>query len=484
MSGGVTVGRYALFDEIGTGGMASVHLGRFLGPAGFSKTVAIKRLHAHLAKDPECTAMFLDEARLASRIRHPNVVPILDVVPLQGELLLVMEYVLGDSLSGLLRRLEASIPLPVVSAIMIGALHGLHAAHEATDGAVSLDLVHRDVSPQNILVGVDGVPRVLDFGIAKAVGRTATTETGQVKGKAPYMSPEQLQGARLDRRADVYAASVVLWETLTGTRLFVGTMESIMLRVLEGNVPPPSSVNPAVSPELDALVLRGLSRDRDKRFPSAREMAIELEKLVPPATPRAVGEWVESVLGEALRERSRRYAEVDGGEAPKSDLVWETVTGPGAAVRSTPVEPPAAEAPTIAEPRTARTRRRRLTMVGVVALGGATALLALLASSGGSAARSQGGEHAASVLPSARTGEREVASPAPSASTSAPASPASAQAPEPSSRVMAPTASAAPSKPTARPAHPARAPQSEDRSCAPPFTVDVRGVKVPKPWCM
>lgn len=485
---GVTIGRYSLFDEIGSGGMASVHLGRLAGPAGFSKTVAIKRMHPHLAKEPECAAMFLDEARLASRVRHPNVVPILDVVPLNGELLLVMEYVLGDSLSALLRRLQASIPPPIASAILIGALHGLHAAHEATDGVVSLDIVHRDVSPQNILVGVDGVPRVLDFGIAKAVGRVATTETGQVKGKAPYMAPEQLRGATLDRRADVYAASVVLWEALTGTRLFSGAMETVMLKVLEGNVPPPSSVEPSISPELDALVLRGLSQDREERFPTAREMAIQLEALVPPATPHALGEWVQRVLGDTLEEHARRYALVDSG-AVESLPVWETATAPGSDELGAAASSRRGELRTVSEPSMARAvKRRRLAAGGLVGLlGGGTALVALLASAGRSVAVPRGGATVAesSAGPSAE-GERAAASVPVGAPVTSAASSVSANA-APSVAPSAPPAARSASvaaKPVARPARSARPAEPEDRSCNPPYKVDVRGVKVPKPWCL
>src|SRR5262245_51026591 len=169
------IGRYALHGELASGGMATVHLGRLLGPVGFSRTVAIKRLHAQYAQDPEFVSMFLDEARLAARIRHPNVVPTLDVVATSGELFLVMEYVPGESLSRLARaardRMER-MPPRIVSAIMSGVLHGLHAAHEAkSERGEPLGIVHRDVSPQNVLVGTDGVARVLDFGVAKAAGR-------------------------------------------------------------------------------------------------------------------------------------------------------------------------------------------------------------------------------------------------------------------------------------------------------------------------
>jgi serine/threonine protein kinase len=185
------VGRYALSAEIASGGMATVHFGRLLGPVGFSRTVAIKRLHPHFARDPEFVTMFLEEARLAARIRHPNVVQTLDVVATKGELFLVMDYVQGESLARLQRAVVAANQLIAPSmtrAIVSGVLHGLHEAHEAKDErGQPLGIVHRDVSPQNIMVGVDGVARVLDFGIAKAVGHTQITRDGHVKGKVAYM---------------------------------------------------------------------------------------------------------------------------------------------------------------------------------------------------------------------------------------------------------------------------------------------------------
>ena len=187
-----SLGRYALYGEIAAGGMATVHLARLLGPVGFARTVAIKRLHPHLAKDPEFVAMFLEEARLAARVRHPNVVSTLDVVSDDGELFLVMEYVAGESLSRLVRKARERgerVPPKYVIGIMSGALEGLHSAHEAnTEKGQPLGLVHRDVSPQNVHVGTDGVPRLLDFGIAKATNRVQETRTDQIKGKVAYMS--------------------------------------------------------------------------------------------------------------------------------------------------------------------------------------------------------------------------------------------------------------------------------------------------------
>jgi hypothetical protein len=310
------IGRYALFDEVAAGGMATVHIGRLVGPVGFSRTVAIKRLHPQFAKDPEFVTGFLDEARLAARIRHPNVVPTLDVVASHGELFLVMEYVLGESFATLLRTARDDWERPphdVICSIVSGTLHGLHAAHEAkSERGEPLGIVHRDVSPQNILVGVDGVARVLDFGIAKAAGRAQITRDGQVKGKMAYVAPEQFQLGTVNRKVDIYAAAVVLWEALTGERLFRGESEGATIaRVLTGEVQPPSAFDATLSPELDALVLRGLNRDPAERFDTARDMALALEACASLAPPSRVGEWVEHMAGNSLVRRAQAISQVE-----------------------------------------------------------------------------------------------------------------------------------------------------------------------------
>jgi serine/threonine-protein kinase len=310
------LGRYALYGEVASGGMATVHLGRLLGPVGFSRTVAIKRLHPQFAKDPQFVAMFLDEARLAARIRHPNVIPTLDVVAVAGEVFLVMEYVHGESLSQLVRATKAQgerIPLPIAAHVMAGVLHGLHAAHEArNERGEPLGIVHRDVSPQNVLVGTDGVARVLDFGVAKAVGRLVSTDDGAIKGKLAYMAPEQVRGQPVTARTDVFAAAIVLWEIITGRRLFAGDNagESVH-QVLEAAVDPPSRWAPGVPAALDTVVMRGLERDPAARFASAKEMAVALERSLGLVSPREVGEWVEQIASERLGHRARLVAEVE-----------------------------------------------------------------------------------------------------------------------------------------------------------------------------
>jgi serine/threonine protein kinase len=322
------IGRYAIYDEIASGGMATVHFGRLMGAVGFTRTVAIKCLHAHLAKDPEFAKMFLDEARVAARIRHPNVVPTLDVVNTDGQVFLVMEYVQGESLARLQRLARdrhERIPVPVACAIAVGVLQGLHAAHEATDeNGDKLGIVHRDVSPQNILVGRDGVAHVLDFGVAKAAGQLQTTRDGQLKGKLGYMPPDQIRGQEVTRATDIYAASVVLWEMLAGERLFAGENEAnILERVLYGEIGPPSSRGAKLPEGLDEVVVRGLSPDPRKRFSTAREMARAIEAAVPIAPAADVSEWVESLAGATFDERQRKVTEIESS----SDVPAESQLG-------------------------------------------------------------------------------------------------------------------------------------------------------------
>jgi eukaryotic-like serine/threonine-protein kinase len=311
------VGRYAIFDEIASGGMATVYLGRLMGSGGFSRTIAIKRLHPQFAKDPEFVTMFLDEARLAARIRHPNVVPTLDVVASKGEVFLVMEYVQGESLSRLARALKARgerVPIPILLRIMSDALQGLHAAHEARDErGVPLDIVHRDMTPQNILVGVDGVGRLLDFGVAKAAGRAHTTREGQIKGKLGYMAPEQLTGTGVTRQTDVYAAAVVLWEMLAGQRLFAGGSEvDVIAKLLRRDIQPPSHFASGIPASLDDVVMRGLAPSVADRFATARDVCVALATCgVQEAGGMAVGEWVEGLASDALADRSAKIVAIE-----------------------------------------------------------------------------------------------------------------------------------------------------------------------------
>jgi len=314
------LGRYALFDQIAQGGMATVHLGRLVGPVGFSKIVAIKQMHESAAQNPEFVAMFLDEARLSGRVQHPNVVATFDVIAHSGEAFLVMEYVHGESLSALLRaaRTRNERPSPEIAVhVLCDVLYGLHAAHEASDeNGEQLLLVHRDISPQNIIVGVDGVARVLDFGIAKAAGRLQETQNGQLKGKLGYMAPEQLLGRPLDRRVDIFAAGIVLWEFLSGRKLFdADNSGQLMYQVLETEIPPLDSFMD-LPPALARAVERATSREVNERFATAQEFARELENSTQLVSTRRVGDWVTSLCGEAL---ARRYERLKAIEATPLD---------------------------------------------------------------------------------------------------------------------------------------------------------------------
>jgi eukaryotic-like serine/threonine-protein kinase len=313
--------RYVLHDSIGSGGMATVHIGQLHAPLGFTRVVAIKRLHPALSHQPQFAAMLVDEARITARVRHLNVIPTLDVFLENSECFLVMEYVEGESLAKLLRsasQARVPVPLGVVSAVLSGVLHGLHAAHIAKSGSGEpLNIIHRDVSPQNILVGTDGIARVFDFGVAKALGRLQQTRAGEFKGKLPYLAPEQFSDGAPDRRVDVYAASVTLWETLTTRRLFDGgSEEEVFSKILQSVISPPSELRPDVPPALDALVLRGLSRAASARFATTEEMAWALEQAVPPAAPRQVSQWLRELAGEALAKRAALVTEMDGVAAP------------------------------------------------------------------------------------------------------------------------------------------------------------------------
>jgi serine/threonine-protein kinase len=303
--GGVVMKSYRLFEAIASGGMGTVHYGRQNGGAGLSRVVAIKRMHRELANNAGALAMFHDELRLATRVRHPNVIATIDVVEEERELFLVMEYVQGQSVQELIAR-GGRLPPAIAVSIVCGILQGLQAVHDARSlSGEPLGIVHRDVSPENIMVGRDGIARLLDFGIARGAGRKHVTRAGDLKGKPSYMAPEQVLGHAVDSRTDIYGASVVLWEALTGRRLFEGERVSATLsRVLTGPVMPPSQLAHGLPPGLDELVLRGLSRDPRQRFTSAHDMARELQRVCATLLPFQVGEWLHGVAADALRRQS------------------------------------------------------------------------------------------------------------------------------------------------------------------------------------
>jgi serine/threonine protein kinase len=480
--GPLKLGRYVLHDAIASGGMATVHFGRLQGVGGFQWTVAIKRLHPHLANDAEFVAMFHDEARLASRVQHPNVVQTFDTISETGELFVVMEYVHGESLARLQRDAktrELLPPLAIVSAIVCGALHGLHAAHEAkSDKGEPLSIVHRDVSPQNIIVGVDGVARVLDFGVAKAKNRLHATEAGKVKGKLGYMAPEQLRGGRVDRRADVYAAGVVLWELLTGEHLAESDPEGM----LDGRIAAPSSRVATVPAGVDAIVLRALARDPSRRFDDARQMSRALEAAVAVASASQVGEWVEAVVGPALQSRADVLASIESGEARGPS---EGVPSPAAAGRGESSQVSTIAVSTSKEVPGGlgvgwRARRGILLSAGLALL----AVLGLVARSKLYAPGAAGVATTTSPDPPV-VGHVDVAAPTdavppPTPPGSSGASPSSTQAPSPRTRPSRTSVSPKPS-PSATPAPQVSTPKV---SCSPPYRLGPDGEKLWIPECL
>ena len=481
------IGRYAIFDEIAAGGMATVHLGRLIGSEGFTRTVAIKRLHANYAKDPDFVAMFLDEARLAARIQHPNVVPTLDVVSLEGELYLIMEYVQGESFARLHRQVVAKglrVPLRITLSIFEGVLHGLHAAHEArSERGEPLGIVHRDVSPQNIQVGTDGVARVLDFGVAKAAWRQHTTKEGQLKGKLAYMAPEQFDIVPIDRRADIYAASVVLWEALTGTRLFEAESPMVLMsQITSRPITRPSALVAGLPAGLDDIVMRGLARNREDRYPTAREMAIALEN-VGAASQREVGEWVELTVGEALHKRARKVAEVEG----VSTIIARPSVRMAIAVEASasPASDPAALTPTIqpmhatpVPPLAASRTAWRPSTIGAAlfVVGVAVFALTIALRAPHAAVRAE------SVAPTMVTIAYAAAADAAAFESQAAVAAAAANA---TSAALPPAPLPAKTSPTQSPAAPPKpraAPPKSD--CSPPYTVDAKGIRRPKVQCL
>ncbi len=307
------VERYELMGEIASGGMATVYLARLLGMGGFQRFVAMKRLHPHLASEKEFVEMFLDEARIAARIHHPNVVPILEVGASAVGYYLVMEYIEGDTLARLLARAASTgkkLPVSIALRVAIDMLSGLHAAHELHDDHNEpVNLVHRDVSPQNVLVGQDGIARITDFGVARAASRLTATRVGQLKGKIAYMAPEQAAGAEdLDRRADVFSAGIVIWEALAQKRLFKAENEAATLsRVITEPVPLLFQIAPQVSKEVSGVVMRALDRDPDKRFMTCAAFADALEAAAAlkdkVASPRELAAYVNEVMGQEIAQQ-------------------------------------------------------------------------------------------------------------------------------------------------------------------------------------
>ena len=401
------VAHYDLLGELAIGGMATVYLGQAREPG--DPLVAVKSMRSEIASDESFTAMFLDEAELTSRIKHPNVVETLEIVSAGDRLLIVMEYVEGVPLGKLLENAylqKLPMTAAVAAAILRDVLLGLHAAHELKDeSGRPLNVVHRDISPQNVLVGIDGVARLLDFGIAKAASQKHETALGEIKGKLAYMPPEQQVAEPVDRRSDIWAAGVVLWETLVGRRLFFAQdEEEIVRQVFEGRIEPPSrAASVEVPPEVDRIVQRALAQRREDRWWDAKQMADALVRAVTPAPKETVAAVVRRLGEVELSQRAQliyslreAHAHHMGVLAPEAQAVQDVLVTTGHGKRREDgvrrIRGSFASLPLIAEPppkvdrATRRARRkaeRRRQLVVFAAMGilvglGVVALLVVL----------------------------------------------------------------------------------------------------------
>nr|WP_277989523.1 serine/threonine protein kinase [Corallococcus sp. NCSPR001] len=274
-----------MLRKLATGGMGAVYLARQKGPVGFQKLLVVKRLLPHLSEDDEFLQMFLDEARIAALLNHPNIAQIYEMGDVDGQYYIAMEYVHGEPLGSLVPRASAhpgGFPLGLRCRIIAEAAAGLDAAHNArSPSGRKLSLIHRDVSPQNVLVGFNGGVKLIDFGVAKAQGKLSQTVVGTIKGKHAYMSPEQARGEPLDARSDVFGLGTVFYELLTGGRLFKRETEMATLKAVVGHkIVPPSEAVPGIPKSLDPIVFKALARKRDDRFSTAGELQLALEEFL------------------------------------------------------------------------------------------------------------------------------------------------------------------------------------------------------------
>jgi eukaryotic-like serine/threonine-protein kinase len=376
------LGRYEVLLPIASGGMATVFLARVVGMAGFEREVALKLTHSQHRDKPTFFTALIDEARLAGRIRHPNVVSVLDVGEAPQGVFIVMDYVEGDSLAGIQRTLRTTgerIPIDVAFKLLDDVLSGLHAAHELRDDRGDLmQIVHRDVTPHNVLLGVDGGTRITDFGIAKAKSRFTKTLTGLVKGKLTYMAPEQARGHKLDRTCDVWAAGVVAWELFSGTRLYEGVGDAaLLLKIVREPPTPLRHVRPELPREIGDVVARALTLDAGSRFQTAESFALELAAAaraagIAIADARRVRSFVQPLVAPALEARRAKVARVLAKRGRVSDGPLAPVDEPTASRQrvlsreadTVAVQPAPASAPAGAMTETVAGREEQVSQTG------------------------------------------------------------------------------------------------------------------------
>ncbi len=417
-----TLGKYEIITHLASGGMADIFLSRARGIQGFEKLAIIKRVRQDRAFDKKMVDLFLDEARLAASLQHPNIVQVFEFGIVEGSYFLAMEYVHGEDVHSLLKRMretKGAIPLPEIFAIVVGVCQGLHYAHECVGpNGRPLGIVHRDISPSNVLISYDGAVMITDFGIAKATGRSSETTTGTVRGKLAYMSPEQCRGMPLDRRSDIFAIGTLLHELSTGETLFKGTSDfEVMKAIVEDPIRPPSARVAGYPSELDRIVGKALARDPAHRYATARELQLDIERFA---------------VEQKLPISSARLAGFMQQQFADRIAAWRERVSLDYAARAAAARPPSAEVEIIDAEATTRDeaptlqRPARRARTGIIAGVAAAAAMIVVAQ------RQLASSHAAAAPPALITTATTVPTP-PTATTT------------PTPTVTPPTATATPS---------------------------------------
>ncbi|MFP2961822.1 serine/threonine protein kinase, partial [Myxococcus sp. 1LA] len=350
----IPFGKYLLLDRINIGGMAEVWRGKQFGASGFERLVAIKRILPNIAEDDEFISMFIDEAKISVQLTHANVASIYELGNIVGSYFISMEYIPGKDMRAIFDRCRKKgepAPVPLVAFCVSKMCEGLDYAHRKKDGmGRDMNIVHRDISPQNILISYEGEVKVIDFGIAKAAGKATKTQAGILKGKFGYMSPEQIRGLPLDRRSDVFAIGVCLYEMLTGERLFVGDSDfSVLEKVRKAEVPSPTTYNRRIPEVLERIVLKALAKDVDERYQYASELGDDLQRFLITSdtifSRKDLAQYMKSTFAEDVEREKQRlldYADIKPPEGMQAALEAASFNSP-----IQPSAPPPAPVPVV-----------------------------------------------------------------------------------------------------------------------------------------
>src|SRR5450432_138299 len=344
-------GKYYLLERINVGGMAEVFKAKTFGVEGFERLLAVKRILPNIAEDEEFITMFIDEAKIAVQLQHANIAQIFDLGKVDDAFFIALEYVHGRDLRSIFDRMRSRgevVPIALACHMIMQVCEGLDYAHNKRDGqGRELHLVHRDISPQNVLIGYEGEVKLIDFGIAKAAGKASKTQAGILKGKFGYMSPEQVRGLPIDRRSDIFAVGIVLYELLTGERLFVGESDfSTLEKVRNVEIVPPSSYNKKIPPELEKLVLKALARDPEDRYGNAIDLHDDLQSFL-----YSIGEfysrkdlaaWMKKTFAVRSEEENTKAEQFRQIVAPRLPAARRTMMGTGIASSGLPGSSPSA----------------------------------------------------------------------------------------------------------------------------------------------